>query len=289
MTRRTGAGSSKRHREFSLGQVIGQAVMHIILGTVSLSSVLPFVWMVFTSFKSYKETVSSRALIPQVWTLDNYVRILERVGFAEAFRNSVLAAVPVTLVTVLTSTAVAYVFAKYEFWKKELFFTAILATMMVPFSVVLVPLFVTISDLGMNNKLAGIIVTGFWSTFGIFLMRQSIMTIPNDYIEAARIDGASEFWVLRQVIIPLSTAPMSALAVFTFLGNWDSFMWPAVVLTSPATKTLPLVLAGLRGLYSNRYNYYATGSMLTVVPVMILYAVAQKQFIRGIAMTGIKG
>jgi len=131
-------------------------------------------------------------------------------------------------------------------------------------------------------------VTGLCSTFGIFMMRQFMESIPNDLIDAGRIDGAGEWWIFTRLILPLATAPLAALAVFTFLGTWDGFLWPLVVLTSPQNQTLPLVLAGLRSLYWSRYELYAAGSMLTVLPVMILYAIASKQFVRGIAMTGLK-
>jgi multiple sugar transport system permease protein len=181
-----------------------------------------------------------------------------------------------------------FVFAKYRFWGKERLFTVLLSTMMVPFAVVLVPLYVTVADLGLTDKLAGIIVTGLCSTFGIFMMRQFMESIPNDLIDAGRIDGAGEWWIFTRLVMPLATAPLSALAVFTFLGTWDNFMWPMVVLTSPGNRTVPLVLAGLRSLYWSRYELYAAGSMLTVTPVMILYAAASKQFVRGIAMTGLK-
>jgi multiple sugar transport system permease protein len=249
---------------------------------------MPFVWMFFGSFKTYVELTSGKTLLPQQWTLINYQTIIGRVGFPQAFWNSTVVATVVTLSTLLTSSAAAYVFAKYRFWGKERLFTVVLSTMMVPFAVVLVPLYVTIADIGLANKLAGITITGLFSTFGIFMMRQFMESIPGELIDAGRIDGASEWWIFARVVLPLSTAPLSALAVFTFLGNWDSYLWPLVVLTSPKVRTLPLVLAGLRSLYWSRYDLWTAGSMLTVAPVMLIYAFAQKQFIRGVAMTGIK-
>jgi multiple sugar transport system permease protein len=161
--------------------------------------------------------------------------------------------------------------------------------MMVPFTVVIIPLFITMKDLGLVNKIMGIILTSLCSTFGIFLMRQAIESIPNDYIEAARVDGASELWILIRVIMPLARPAMATLAVFTFLGNWDSYMWPSILLRSPDTKTLPVVVAGMQSLLGVRYNYWAAGSMLTVVPVMALFVLMRKQFIKGLAMTGLKG
>jgi multiple sugar transport system permease protein len=270
-------------------QVISQGVMHIVLLTVAFLSLAPFIWSIFASFKPFKELVSTQDLLPHTWTLNSYNEIFTRAHFLDAARNSVIAAVSVTAVTLLTSSAVGYVFAKYRFWGKDLLFTILLSTLMVPFSVILIPLYIRIADLGLSNSLGGIIITGLWSTFGIFMMRQFMETIPFDLLDAARIDGASEWRIFFQIVIPLATSPMAALGVFTFLGNWDSYLWPLVVLNSPEKQTIPLILAGLRSLYWTRYDMWAAGSMLTVIPVMLIYAFASKWFIRGIAMTGIKG
>jgi multiple sugar transport system permease protein len=271
------------------GGQLRQMVLHIIVLFFAVISVAPFIWMIFGSFKTYKELVSSTALLPHVWTVNNYVEIITRVNFLTAMRNSVISAVSTTLSVMLTSSLCGYVFAKYRFPGKEILFTILLSTLMVPFSVVLVPLYIFISDLGLSDKLAGIIVPGLWSTFGIFLMRQFMEGIPLELLDAARIDGASEVRIFAQIVLPLATAPLAALGILTFLGNWDSFLWPSLILNSPDQKTIPLVLNGLRSLYWTRYDMWLAGSMLTIVPVMIIYLLASKQFIRGIAMTGIKG
>ena len=246
--------TSSRYRMAALIEQVRVAVIHAILLAIVFTSVMPFVWMFFGSFKSYVELTSGESLVPQVWTVDNYRAILFRANFPQAFWNSTLVSLVVTGCVVLTSAAAAYVFAKYRFWGKEQLFIVILSTMMVPFAVVLVPLYVTIADIGLNNKLGGVIVPVLFSTFGIFLMRQFLEGIPSDLIDAGRIDGASEWWIFSRIIIPLSTPPMAALAVFTFLFNWDNFRWPLVVLTSPQSQTLPLVLAGLRSLYWERHE-----------------------------------
>ncbi|MEO7911644.1 MAG: carbohydrate ABC transporter permease [Roseiflexaceae bacterium] len=271
------------------GQRISQGVMHVVLLAMAFLALAPFIWSIFASFKPFKELVSTQDLLPHTWTLNSYNEIFARAHFLDAARNSVIAAVSVTVATLLTSSAVGYVFAKYRFWGKDLLFTILLSTLMVPFSVLLIPLYIRIADLGLSNSLGGIIVTGLWSTFGIFMMRQFMETIPFDLLDAARIDGASEWRIFLQIVVPLATAPMAALGVFTFLGNWDSYLWPLVVLNSPEKQTIPLMLAGLRSLYWTRYDMWSAGSMLTVVPVMLIYAFASKWFIRGIAMTGIKG
>ena len=276
------------HYRPSPRRLIGQTFLHLILLAMSFVSVTPFVWMVFASFKHFQELVRSTALLPKVWTLENYIEIIARVNFVAAFSNSTLQATSVTLCSALTSAALGFIFAKYRFWGKEKLFTLLLSTMMIPFAVVLVPLYITIADMKMSNHLSGIIVTGLWSTFGLFLMRQFMESIPSELLDAARIDGASEWRIFFTIVLPMATAALAALIVFIFLFNWDNFLWPLVVLNSPEKQTLPLVLAGLRSLYWTRYEMWAAGSMLTVVPVMLIYIFASKYFIRGLAMTGLK-
>lgn len=266
-----------------------QGILHVFLGFMAIVALFPFVWMVFASFKPFKELVQSKALLPINWTTENYTEILTRVNFEVAVVNSIYSAVTVTVITLLTSSALGFIFAKYRFWGKEYLFILLLSTMMVPFAVVLVPLYITIGDLNLVNKLWGFIITGLWSTFGVFLMRQFMEVIPYEYLDAARIDGASEWRIFFTIIIPLSTSPMAALGIFAFLANWDSFLWPLVVLNTPDKQTLPLLLAGLRSIYWARYDMWSAGSVMTTVPIILVYAFASKYFIRGMALTGIKG
>ena len=279
---------SQARRPWITQSGVGQFASHVVLIFIAMLAIVPFIWMFFASFKTFKDLVSNPGMLPQVWTTANYIEIASRVNFGAAFVNSAIAAVTVTGVTLLTSAALGYVFAKYQFWGKEVLFFLFLATMMVPFAVVLVPLYLTITSFGLSNNLGGIIITGLWSSFGMFMMRQFMETIPSELIDAARIDGASEWRIFFQIILPLSGAPLAALGIFAFLANWDSYLWPLVVLSSPDRQTLPLVLAGLRNLWWTRYEMWSAGSMLTVIPVMIIYAVASRYFIRGIAMTGMK-
>lgn len=266
-----------------------QLALHILLATTAIGGFFPFFWMIFASFKPFKELVQSRAFLPVQWTLENYSEILTRVHFGVAVTNSIYSAVTVTFFTLLTSSALGYIFAKYRFWGKEYLFLLLLSTMMVPFAVVLVPLYITIGKLGLVNRLWGFIITGLWSTFGVFLMRQFMEVIPYEYLDAARIDGASEWRIFFTIILPLSTSPMAALGIFAFLANWDSFLWPLVILNTPDMQTLPLLLAGLRSIYWSRYDMWSAGSVMTTVPIIIIYAFASKYFIRGMALTGIKG
>lgn len=267
---------------------IDQWILHALLLMMVVVAIFPFVWMVFASLKPFKELVESRDLLPHTWTLRNFEEILSRVNFIAAFRNSIISAVSVTVVSVFSSSIWGYIFSKYRFPGKEILFIIVLSTMMVPFTVVLVPLYVTIADFGLVDQLGGIIVTGFYTAFGIFMMRQFMESIPFELIDAARIDGASEWRIFFRIVLPMSLSPMSALAVFVFLGNWDSYLWPLIVLQSLDKQTLPLVLAGLRNLWWTRYEMWSAGSILSVVPIMIIYSFASRYFIRGIAMTGLK-
>ncbi|MDI7278166.1 MAG: carbohydrate ABC transporter permease [Anaerolineae bacterium] len=278
-------GPARRPRSRLPG--LGVAAAHALLLVASLAAVLPFIWLFLGSFKAYAD-LAANPWWPRPWVLDNYQQIVTRAGFPQAFLNSLLVVGPCVFQVCFTSAAVGYVFAKYRFPGRDLLFTGLLSTMMVPFAVVMVPLYLTLKDLGLINKLGALIVISVFSTFGTFLLRQTIRDIPNELIEAARIDGAGEVWIFLRVIIPLSGATTAALAVFTFLGTWDDFMFPNIILTTPSVKTLPLVLAALRAIWWDRYELYCAGSMLTVAPVMIVYALMQQQFVRGIAMTGIK-
>ncbi|MHB1293832.1 MAG: carbohydrate ABC transporter permease [Anaerolineae bacterium] len=278
------------HRRMRLPYwIIGQAAAHALLVIASFIAFVPFVWMVFGSFKDFRELVSSPALLPHAWTLKNYVEIISRVGFVKAFANSAFQASTVTLCVLFTSAHLGFIFAKYDFPWKERIFTLFLSTMMVPFAVVLVPLYITVADLGLGDQLMGLVVTGVFSTFGIFMLRQFMESLPSEMLDATRVDGASEWRIFVQIVLPLSGAPIAALAIFTFLGQWDSFLWPLVVLSSADKQTLPLLLAGLQSLYSSRYDLWMAGAMLTVVPVMTIYAFASRYFIKGLAMTGLKG
>jgi ABC-type glycerol-3-phosphate transport system permease component len=252
-----------------------------------VANVMPFVWMALGSFKTYDD-LARNPWLPRPWTLANYREILERGGFVQGFINSVLVVIPRVTLICFTSVGVGYVFAKYRFPGRDLLFTLLLSTMMVPFVVVLIPLYVTLADFGLINKLGALIVVAIYSTVGTFILRQAILDIPDDLLDAARIDGAGEVWIYARLIIPLVKAPLAALAIFAFLGSWDDFIFPSIILKDPAVRTLPVVLAGLRPLYWDRYELYSAASMLTVLPVMIIYSVMQRQFVRGIALTGFK-
>ena len=267
----------------------GQVVLHVVLILTAAVAVMPLVWCIFASFKYYKEVTSSIDLLPHTWTLANYREVLATPNIWSGFGNTIVVTCSVTAVTVLTSTMAGYVFAKYNFWGKEKLFLLLLATMMVPGAVTLVPVYIIVAkQMHLGDQLGGIIITGLFSTFGIFMMRQFMFNLPSELLDAARIDGASEWRIFFLMVIPLSASPMAALGIFVFLGTWNDFLWPFVVLTSPDRQTLPLVLNGLQGYYWSRFDLLITAGVLTLIPLMVAYMFGSKYMIRGIAMTGLK-
>ncbi len=265
-----------------------QIILHAILIFFALAAVMPLVWCIFSSFKHFGEIIASTSLLPKVWTLDNYREVFRLTFLWSGFRNTIIVTCTVTAVSVFTSTLEGYVFAKFEFPGKDILFVGLLATMMIPFVVVMIPLFLIINGFGLHNQLGGIIVTGFFSTFGIFMLRQFMFNVPSELLDSGRIDGASEWRIFFQIIIPLSASPMAALGIFVFLGTWNDFLWPTIVLTSQDRQTLPIIISGLQGLYWQSYDYLITAAVITVVPLMVAYLFGSRYMIQGIAMTGLK-
>lgn len=269
-----------------------QGVLWLVLGVGSVLMVAPFYWTLVTSFKSRSEV---RAFPPTWWpaepTLEHWIKLtdLRSGSFELFFRNSLLVAVSVTLLVLLTSALVGYVLAKHQFRGREAVFWAILSMMMIPFNISIIPLYALIVDLNWSNTFWALIIPSIYSPFGIFLLRQFMHSIPNELIDAARIDGASEYGLFFRLILPLSAAPLAALGIFTFIGQWDDFLWPLVVINEPDRYTIPLGLSQFRGRVGTDVGGLAAASMVAVLPVLIVYFAAQRRFIEGITLTGLKG
>ncbi len=267
-------------------------LLWIFLGLGAIFMVAPFYWTIITSFKSPAEV----SQFPPTWwpadpTLEHWIGLTElRFGsFAMFFRNSVFVSFTVTALVLLTSTMCGYVFAKHKFVGRDALFIGILAMMMIPFNISIIPLYAMMVDFGWTNSYWPLIIPSLYSPFGIFLMRQFIQSIPDELLDAARIDGASEFGIFFRIVIPLSTAALSALAIFTFIAQWDDFLWPLVIIDEARLYTIPLALSRFRGRTTMDVGGLAAASMVAVIPVLIVYLFAQRRFIEGIAMTGIKG
>jgi ABC-type glycerol-3-phosphate transport system permease component len=250
--------------------------------------ILPFFWLVLASFKTYFDLLGRPNSLPSPWTLDSYLQIFGVGNFDSAFFNSVIVSASRVAFACVTSVILGYIFAKYQFKGRNFLFGVLLTTMLIPFPVILIPLYLRIVDFQLVDNIAALLIVHLFTTLGIFLLRQWIMGIPDSFIDAARMDGASELWIVWRVILPLSAAPVAALAVFTLLGSWDDFIFPSIVLSDPDQLTLPLALAALKSQYWERYDIFAASAMVTIVPVMILYGFLQRHFVRGLTMGGTK-
>jgi len=264
--------------------------IYAVLGVGLFLVVVPFLWMLVSSFKPEGEV---RAVPPTWWpetvTLDNYDRLFTQLDFPTYFLNSVIVAVAVTAGNMIFCSMLGYALAKLDFPGKRVLFAIVLGTLMVPFVVQFVPLFVLTTKLGLSNTLLGMILPFVAAPFGVFLMRQYISSLPNELIQAARIDGAGELRIFFSVIMPLCGPAVATLGILTFLGSWNSFLWPLVVAQTEDKYTLPVALALYAvGQNATQYGLLLAGSVVVVLPVLVIFLFLQRHIMQGIAMTGIK-
>jgi len=250
--------------------------------------VFPFIWMVLLSFKTMQEISRANTFLPQAWTIRNYISVFTRTPILYWFRNSVVVTVTATTITLFTSSLVGFVFAKFRFRRKTLVFWFILATMMIPAQTTMIPSFLLISNLGLYDKLAAIIIPGMVGGFGIFLCRQFIADIPDSLCEAAIIDGAGSFCIYIRIILPLIRPAIGALAIFTFLENWNDYMRPLLYLNKIENMTMSLAISFFSTQRASDIGAIMAAATLVMLPVTIVFFVFQKQFIRSIAVTGMK-
>lgn len=266
-----------------------RAVLYLLLGFTALAVAMPFVIMVLTSFKLHNDIITyPPRFLPSEWTLSNYQLVWTRLPFANLIRNSLIYSFTITLISLLFDSMCAYALARLHFRGREAVFLGILATMMIPAQVTLVPLFFNLFALKWINTFQGLIVPHLTSAFGIFLLRQFFITIPSDFEDAARIDGASEFRIYSQIILPLSGPALATLFVFHFMYNWNDFLWPLIVTTTAEMRTLPTGLALFMGEHNIEYGLLLAGATIAALPLIIAFLFAQRYFVAGIALTGLK-
>lgn len=257
----------------------------LVIGAVVMLA--PLIWMVLASFKSLPEILTyPPTILPKGLQTTNYETVLTQSNYPRYFLNSIIVAVVSVAAILLTSSLAGYAFAKFRFPGRDVLFVLVLATLMIPFQVRVIPLYVLASDLGILNSYAGLVLPSLVDAFGIFLMRQFIQSIPNDLIDAARADGASEIRIFVAIILPLVKPALSALAIFTLITSWESFLWPLLVASSTDLYTLPLGLSQFAGRFFTRVDLQMAASTLTVLPLLIVFLIMQRRFIEGIATTG---
>jgi multiple sugar transport system permease protein len=279
-----------RARRGGSGEPAGHAWVYVVLTVGLMLLAGPFIWMLLGSFKPDAELRQ----VPPTWlpehpTLDNYRQLFGQLAFPTFFFNSTLVAVAITLGNLVFCSMLGYALAKLQFPGKRVVFALVLGMLMVPGMVTFVPLFVLVSNLGLVNTYAGLIMPWLAGPLGVFLMRQFIIGLPDELIDAARVDGASEFRIFASVIMPLCGPALATLGILTFLASWNNFLWPLVVAQSADKYTLPVALALYSiGENSTKYGLLMAGSVVTILPILLLFVLLQRYFVQGIAMTGLK-
>jgi multiple sugar transport system permease protein len=261
---------------------------YAVLTLGAIVMVFPFAWMLLSSLKEYREILSFQVW-PERFTLANYVEVLTRTAFPRWFLNSVVVAVGTTASVLFFCSLVGYVLAKLEFPFKNVIFILILSTLMVPTEMLVIPWFVMSADFGWVNTYWGLMFPGLIPGFGVFLMRQFFQTLPRDLFDAGRIDGLSEFGLFTRIGLPLVGPGMAALGIFAFIGNWNAFLWPLIVGQSASMRTIPVGVANFSGEAATQWNLIMAASSLAIIPVLIVFAIFQKQIIEGVVLTGVKG
>lgn len=248
----------------------------------------PFLWMVSISFRG-AESVYDLNLIPKNPTLSNYVEVFRAFPLSRAFFNSTIVAVITVSLNLLLCSLAAYPLARFDFFGKRVIFVLILSTLMIPFQLYMIPLFVLTLKLSLADTLAGIILPWSVGAFGIYLLKQHYQTIPDSLEEAARIDGAGEAAIWWRIMMPLTKPALAALAVFIFVQNWSDFLWPLIIINSEERYTLPIAVAKMSGAFIDKTQYMAAGSVLAALPVIVFFFLAQRRFIGGLTLGAVKG
>ncbi|TDE02006.1 carbohydrate ABC transporter permease [Jiangella asiatica] len=264
--------------------------LYVVLAVGVIIMALPFVWMLLSSVKPEAEVRQiPPTWLPETFTLENYRELFDRLRFPTYFFNSTLVAVVVTLGNLVFGSMLGYALAKLDFRGKRVVFGLVLGTLMVPGMVTFVPLFVLVSNMGLTNTFPGLILPYLVGPFGVFLMRQYFLGLPDELIQAARVDGAGELRIFWSVMLPLTGPALATLGILTFLTSWNNFLWPLVVAQTEDMYTLPVALALYSvGQNATQYGLLLAGAVVVVVPVIALFLAVQRYFVQGIAMTGIK-
>ncbi|MBD5454152.1 MAG: carbohydrate ABC transporter permease [Lachnospiraceae bacterium] len=282
---------NKKYKSKSRNALIGKIIIYVILLIITVVMIIPFLWMLSASIKSDREVFMMNPFvwIPEVPKWDNYVKIWTKIPMLKFVENTVFLTIVVTLLQLLTSSFAAYSFAKLEFKHKNALFLAYIATIAMPWQVYMVPQFIMMRKMGLNDKLLAMICLQAFSAFGVFLMKQFYEGIPSELCEAARIDGMSEYKIYAKIMLPLSKPALSTLTIFTFVNTWNDYLGPLIYLKTENKKTIQLGLKMFIGQYSSEYGLIMAGSVLSLIPVIIVFLCLQKYFVEGVASTGLKG
>lgn len=275
----------------ALPKIIKGALFYLMLCVIVAVTILPFLWMISSSFKGSEaiRTIPIR-WIPERPTLEGYQRVFNMQGFSftRATLNSLVLAIACTVVAVGSASMAAFVFSKLPFRGSGKIFGLYLATMMIPGTVTMVPNYIILRVLGLLDTYTGLILPSLANAFGVFLMRQSMMSVNDAYLESAHLDGASLYRIFFQIMLPMVLPTLSTMVLLSFMGSWNSYLWPLIVLTSTDKQTLQVVLGNMNGMYKNNEHVLMAGAVLTILPILVVYLVSQKYVDQGISLGGLK-
>jgi len=284
-------GKRNRKPAKSVLSIIGSILLYAILLAGSVIMILPLVWMISTASKPLEETVLPVfRLIPEHFQLfENLNTAFHRIPMVRFFANSLIVSITVTIGRVILCAMAGYSFAKFTYPGRDVLFALVLSTMMIPFYVVVIPLYIVVYQFGWLNSLAALIVPGLVTAFGIFLMRQFMLGVPSELLDASRIDGASEPRIFVTIVLPLVKPALATLSIFTFMSTWDDYIWPLLVITQQKLMTIPLGLAFFQDEYVTSYNELMAAALIGLAPTFIIFLLFQRQFVEGMTLSGIKG
>ncbi len=268
---------------------VSKWALAVIAILIALLMLLPIIWLVFTAFKPESDIVTyPPTLWPREFTLDHFVEVWERIPFAQLYVNTIIFAGGVTVISLLLDSMAAYALARLPFRGRGVVMVLILILLMLPFQVTLIPLYDMLNGMGLTNTLPGMIIPRMTNAFGIFFLTQFFLSLPRDLEEAARVDGASEWRIYRQIVMPLAKPALLTLGLFHFQYNWNDLLWPLVMSSNVENSTLPAGLALFMGQHVVEYGLLMAGSLLALLPVVIFFLLIQRSFVAGIATTGLK-
>jgi multiple sugar transport system permease protein len=273
-------------REVSAARAVGSVILHVFVVALAIAFLFPFFWMLSNAVRSNGEVLAvPPRLLPSEWQWNNFIDALSLLPFGRFFLNSVFVSAAITLITLIVSSLAGYAFARIRFPGRDGLFLVYLATLMVPQAVIVIPLFLMMSRLGWVNTYQGLVLPVAFGSFGTFLMRQFFLTSPKELEEAALIDGCSRLRAFLSIFLPLSTPALGLLALFTFTGQWNSFLWPLIAVNSTDYSTIPLGLTAFQGQNGTQWNYIMAGAAISMLPGLALTLLLQKYIFKGIAIS----
>ena len=272
----------------AMGRMVGT---YVLLSAIAVVMLLPLVWLVSTAFKSPSENIFAfpPQFIPQSPTFENFIKVWQTNPFGRYFTNSIVVAVLTVGLNLLFCSLAAYPLARLTFRGREVIFSLIVSTILIPFQIVMIPLYILTVQLGLRNSYLGLIFPAIASAFGIFLLRQAFQGVPKELEEAARMDGCSELGIWWHVMLPSVRPALVTLAIFVFIGSWSDFLWPLIVLDQPEMYTLPLGVARLAGSFSLDWRLIAAGSVISIAPIIVFFVAMQQYIVPTETGSGVKG